>query len=493
MDIERIQARIRPRAPWRAMDLGARLMRAWWGRLTLTWLLTTLVPFALLIAAFGMDRIYTACLVFWWLKPLWEKPLLEYLSRALFGERPGAAQLLREFPRYGFRGLAGLLTWRRFAPSRSFDLPVIQLERNRGTRLANRLRVLHLPPSNRSSMLTLVMVNMEQGLLLGFLLLIYMLVPWQFNLQLREWLIAPNPGQQLITAVSWYLAMTLTEPLYVACGFALYLNKRTWLEAWDIDLGLRRIGLRRGAGAMAAGFLLCLTLPLVAGHARADTATKATPKQQAIHILAGPDFMPLQTHHGWRPRSFVHEPDWLKKLLTLLPHLHHRSSATDWSTLAGALRFMLWVVVISLALWLLWHYRRWLAALARRQGPERAPPSVAGLDIRPESLPPDTGSAVRDALAAGRTREALSLLYRASLSRLVSREGLALTRGATEGECLRAIREYERADRWLPLMEPLTRLWVTAAWAHRVPPEPEIMACLEQWQRLQDGGEASHA
>jgi hypothetical protein len=25
------------------------------------------------------------------------------------------------------------------------------------------------------------------------------------------------------------------EPIYVACGFSLYLNRRTVLEAWDIE------------------------------------------------------------------------------------------------------------------------------------------------------------------------------------------------------------------------------------------------------------------
>ena len=48
--------------------------------------------------------------------------------------------------------------------------------------------------------------------------------------------------------------MSAIEPLYVACGFALYLNRRTQLEAWDIDLAFRRLrSAAAGAGQGAAG------------------------------------------------------------------------------------------------------------------------------------------------------------------------------------------------------------------------------------------------
>ena len=32
----------------------------------------------------------------------------------------------------------------------------------------------------------------------------------------------------------------LLEPFYVAAGFAMYLNRRTELEAWDVEQELRR-------------------------------------------------------------------------------------------------------------------------------------------------------------------------------------------------------------------------------------------------------------
>jgi len=40
--------------------------------------------------------------------------------------------------------------------------------------------------------------------------------------------------------VSYALAIFLIEPFYVAAGFAMYLNRRAELEAWDIEQEFRR-------------------------------------------------------------------------------------------------------------------------------------------------------------------------------------------------------------------------------------------------------------
>jgi hypothetical protein len=65
---------------------------------------------------------------------------------------------------------------------------------------------------------------------------------------------------------------------------------------------------------------------------------------------------------------------------------------------------------------------------------------VLDLDIRPDSLPDDVGAAAIELLRAGRLRDALSLLYRASLSSAVHRYGVALGTHHTEREVLRAVK-----------------------------------------------------
>jgi hypothetical protein len=49
-----------------------------------------------------------------------------------------------------------------------------------------------------------------------------------------------NDLMLLVPSISYALAVLFLEPFYVAAGFALYLNRRAELEAWDIEQDLRR-------------------------------------------------------------------------------------------------------------------------------------------------------------------------------------------------------------------------------------------------------------
>jgi len=42
------------------------------------------------------------------------------------------------------------------------------------------------------------------------------------------------------TAVAFAIVLAFLEPFYVAAGFAMYLNRRAELEAWDVEQELRR-------------------------------------------------------------------------------------------------------------------------------------------------------------------------------------------------------------------------------------------------------------
>ena len=89
----------------------------------------------------------------------------------------------------------------------------------------------------------------------------------------------------------------------------------------------------------------------------------------------------------------------------------------------------------------------WAVRLLRSGAPRAVPaqPDVADrqvldLDIRPDSLPDDVSAAAIELLRAGRLRDSLSLLYRASLSSAVHRFGVTLGVHHTEREVLKAVK-----------------------------------------------------
>jgi len=83
---------------------------------------------------------------------------------------------------------------------------------------------------------------------------------------------------------------------------------------------------------------------------------------------------------------------------------------------------------------------------------------VRDLDVRPESLPDDVGAAAWVLWQAGRVPEALSLLYRGALSRLIHQYRVPITASATEGECL----ELARGRLAAPALRYITQ--VVRAW-----------------------------
>lgn len=519
MRLDQISARIAPRGAWQAMDLGVRLYQHWALPLTLIYVLVSLVPLLLFLWFGGEHNWAWALLAFWWLKPLWERPLLEYCAQALFSQAPTIKSLLREFYQHSLRGLLPWLLLRRLDPARSFHLPVTQLEKQKGTQFSQRTRVLGMGQNDQSGSLTFILLGIEMLVTAGLIALVAMMIPSQYYLQEFSWLLEQDKLLLWVGIGCYYLATCLIAPLYVCCGFALYLNKRTWLEGWDLELGLRRIGQRRGKilQRLSLSVLLCaalITLPWSSqsafaeqSHTGDDTAEVelVDPKQQAIDILAGSEFTPVEIKDSWRFKDFsnasnddeeINEEniEFWKRLFKWLASWFDGKNSTDdddvgsgfeWPTLAEIFRFVLWVIAVSVAIWL-------VTRLIGLRPPARAVQTraskathVAGLDIRPESLPDDIRGAALQALDNGDVRLALSLLYRASLSHLLAQLDCPLDAGSTENECLRALRSNSNANTdQITYLTQLTRAWISTAWAHRPSQQQEVTALADQWPAL---------
>ena len=102
-------------------------------------------------------------------------------------------------------------------------------------------------------------------------------------------------------------------------------------------------------------------------------------------------------------------------------------------------RYLMWAALMFLAAWLgvyLWRAFRTRQAAAEEAEAFVPPTHVRNLDIRPESLPANIGTAARALWDRGEHRAALSLLYRGLLSRLSHVHRVPIRDSSTEGDCL---------------------------------------------------------
>ncbi len=144
----------------------------------------------------------------------------------------------------------------------------------------------------------------------------------------------------------------------------------------------------------------------------------------------------------------------------------------------------LWAVVGVLVVLLLITAPRWLPWL-RGSGQRRRAKAVAVVEepIRvPDVAPPDPAARARALWQEGRPRQALALLYRASVESMSERAQISLPPGATEAQCLRASRRMPvEADR--RLFERIVRVWQYAAYAGRLPADDDFEALATTLQR----------
>ncbi|WP_249671939.1 DUF4129 domain-containing protein [Pseudomonas abieticivorans] len=491
---------IRPRSPWEALDLGVLLAQRHRRLLMLSWAIISLPVFAALSLVFW-DSPTLAVVLFWWLKPLFERLPLYILSQALFEAPPTLGQALRQWPRLLKAQWLPSLLWRRFSLSRSFSLPVQQLEGLAGPARQRRLAILRQRNGGAARWLTLVGCHLEMALWAGLMSLLYLLLPQQIEID-WNWhqLIATAEDDWLwlghLTNLFYALVLVLWEPIYVACGFTLYLNRRTLLEAWDIELVLRSLRARLGASAvllLALGLGLGALPPpvLAADTARLDSprllnqaVTSQASQQDIKAILAKPPFSNPQTVTRWRlgDETAPAKP-------TPASGLRDWFNSTLLNRIAQAFEFLLWGALIGLVGLVAWHYRQWLQAfVGRRPSPANkpgAPPEqLFGLEVRPDSLPADIAASAEQ-LWASQPREALGLLYRGLLSRLLRDYQLPLKSADTEGQILTHI-DSLRQPQLSAYSARLTRHWQDLAYGHRLPAQRLRAELCQGWRELFD-------
>jgi hypothetical protein len=485
-----------------AVDLGLSLLQAHWKPVAAVWGLQVFLLLALFLPFLFRTPLWTL-VGLWWLKPWLDRGILFVLSRVVFGQSATLWDFLREWRRLHRRGLVASLLWRRLSPMRSYVLPVSQLEGLRGATYRNRARVLTRQSGGTAFLLTCSGLIFTLLTLVGFLALLQgMLLPGS-RVQVWAGFKAMAPGFQWFLLALSLLVLTLTEPLFVAGGFGLYLNRRTHLEGWDLELAFRRLAAR-----LALVFLLVgMASPLRAQEplpATAEVATKETawPKegpirpqeearQRALKILKeNPAFRTTEDVHVLKYEPSGREPHWLRRLLeALFGKEDDKPQAKDpnsdflkgvWELMALLGKVLLVGGLLAFLLWLVYRFRHRLGLPLTMKAEWEAPEAVAGLDVRPESLPPDVPEAARNLFVRGETRAALALLYRGALAELIHRKGVEIPASATEGDCLLAAGSHLDPEA-AGTFKVLTTCWQRLAYKDEAPGRDHFERLCEAW------------
>jgi hypothetical protein len=232
-----LELRMRPRSAWEAADLGIRFAQRHWRALHACHAAVAVPVIALCVATHEIAGWLPLLLLFL-SKPWLDRSCLFVLSRAAFGQHTSLGDLWRQQRQVLWRQLFLTWTWRRLSPWRSFTQPIYQLE---GSKVALRRRQLGRRYRGPALAVTSMFSLVESFLVVALTVLIGIFMPDEPNIYLP-----PLPEMLAATFGSIYLpvlyglVMLLLEPFYVAAGFAMYLNRRTELEAWDVEQELRR-------------------------------------------------------------------------------------------------------------------------------------------------------------------------------------------------------------------------------------------------------------
>jgi hypothetical protein len=526
MHLDGIHVALRQRTSWEAVDLGMALARQHAGVIARSWMLFGLPLFIVLNAiGWAIDKLWLAALLMWWLKPWFDQLVLHILSRAVFTAPPGARETVRR--QFSMRAVLPWLLWRRIDLTRGLSMPVALLEGLRGRERSARSAVLGRASTSPVAIgLCIVLLHIEIAITISVFVLALMFVPFDFlseSAQIMYEVMFEDPPRwaQVLTNLVGFLAMSVVEPLFVGAGFALYLNRRTQLEAWDIELAFRRIAQR-----LAMMVLILVAAPLSgfaarveasASDPRSDLTTQSAPvadeSAEAEPVEAGVEDAGEvdadeedESDEEWSAEVIesraledvfaLHKPDPAfasdigrtlaapvfgeKKKLTRWESIDDGDAAESGRNDSAFVRalsalfgfvaeFGLWILLAILIAFIIVRASAWrLPLLERLRGRARDSSATIEADAEPEALPRDLLAVAHALFARGEVRAAMALLYRGACAAVPERLGRPLTPGATESEVLRMAREIAEEE-VRTVITDIVRQWQRAAYAGDLP------------------------
>lgn len=467
MQLDSVTAEIRPRSDWEAVDLGFAMVRRDFWRCYVVWWVALLLPTVVAVWALWNQPFLLLCL-FWWMKPLGSRMVLFELSRRLFGEQPTWRQSLAQVPKAWTRRFIYRFFVARWSPWFYVTMAVEDLEGLRGKLYQQRCR--QLSRRGESPVMWIYFISDFAAIWLGvgLVILLMLLLPQGqegiWSQAVDSW----DPGFPTeipllilrVTVLCVMMAMSLSDGFVTGAGFGLYLNNRTWLEGWDVELAFKRMA-KRLAGAVLVIFCCFISSPVAHGD------TSRPPAEVIREVKAHPDFKVHTVTEKVPVQNDAVDFDWMPKDLA-------KAFLTIFAYGCVAL-------LLGLLVWAIWKNRH---VFGVRNRPQRVPQSeartriVMGLEISPDTLPDDVPNAAWALWMEGRHHEALGLLYRGAISRVIELGQVEIQESDTEGDCMRRVAQ---AGIQPDYFRSITGQWMGLAYAGKIPSGSDVQALCLQW------------
>ncbi len=230
--------------------------------------------------------------------------------------------------------------------------------------------------------------------------------------------------------------------------------------------------------ALVALLASCAAMPAVAEQSSREQVQKA-----ADQVRADPNLGHVKHEKTLRFKEFQLDDNSDKTKPDDKPRERSKAEPPGWAVgfahwLSETGHVFVWVVGAIAVAFVAATAHRWMRARGESQQDRKLaalPSHVRDLDIRPQSLPDSIGEAARKLWLRGEQREALSLLYRGTLSRLVHGHAVPIRAASTEGECVRLAQGHVNAECGRYVGD-LVQAWQLAVYGARMPESATVMA-----------------
>jgi hypothetical protein len=478
--IEDLIAEVRPRNRWEAMDLGLLMARKHLGAILRAWVVLVWPVWAVILLAF-QGNLPWGMVVIWLTKPLAERVPLLVLSRELFGESLTLRQLAGQWRMIWLSDLWYALSGGRISTRRHVVLPLRQLEGLRSRPFTLREVRFKGPCGTLPLAMQIGHLIVLHGLWITVAGFIVSMAPHELQDEVASiwqeglWFEEIGAPLRWICILCYLAALTLVTPFCVGSGFGLYLNLRTKMEGWDIEISFRKLAARLARVALGVSLLV----PWLAGDCRAQDAWQ--PEKAVKEILEDPAFT-IHTKRIWVPDlPDVPAPPDAPELPGITPVPVSWINPLFLQPVLVLLGLILLVAVV-------WKFRKTWGGFLRTNVRKSVVSTVMGMSVREESLPKNLIDLVRSLLAGGDFEGAMGLLYRGALVWLIHRGQVPIQESDTESDCLMRVEALPGVS--ADYFGRLTQVWSAAAYGARRAGMEEVEHLLRAWPYDLAGKEA---